>query len=233
MVEEELQKAAVLLRKFKNELINGNRFFADHTLLSTFENICNTYKKVIKQGTKLYRGRINQFMNKEPFPDDEMGKPGNSIITINRANPPGINYLYLSDDIDTVIAELRPNKNTYITIAEFEITKDTWVVELSDRIPSPGIDDTVFSFAILLGYEYSRSVNTDKSLIEYVPTQYFSEYCKSRNCGFDGIKYLSGVTNTYGGFNYALFRDSNVIIKRKEVRLITSIKYSHEIINYT
>lgn len=227
MIEEELKKAAIVLEKFKNELINGNRFFADQTFLSTFNNICNEYKKVIEKGTRLYRGRINEFLIKKPFPDNEMGMPDSSVISINRANPPGINYLYLSDDPDTVIAELRPNKGTYITVAEFEIVKDTLVLELSDRIPYPEIDNTLFSFAMLLGFEYSRPINAIKKLIEYLPTQYFSEYCKSLDYKFDGIKYLSGVTNTFpGGFNYALFHQSNVVIKSKEVRCVKSINYS-------
>jgi hypothetical protein len=226
MIEEKLRQAADRITSFKNELKSGNRFFVDSSILTTFDAIINNYKKIIKQGTILYRGRINQFMNKDPLPDNEMGMPDNKILAINRANPLGINYLYLADDIDTVIAELRPNKDAYITIAEFNIIKDLMVVELSDELPYIDIDKTVFSFGILLGNEFIKSVNAELNIVEYLPTQYFSEYCKSKN--FDGIKYLSGVTNTIRGFNYALFRQSDITCIRKEVRFIKNILYTHE-----
>jgi len=192
MIDDELRQADKLIKNFKNEIKLNNRFFPHHDLYKIFDALINNYCKIIPKGTTLYRGRLNPFKIKKPFSVKEMGKPDSDIVTNNRANPPGINYLYLADDVDTVIAELRPNKNCFITIAQFETQKEINIIELSDALPSLEIDDKTFSFGINLGIEFSKTVDTNRSLLEYLPTQYFAEYCKSKR--LDGIKYLSSVT---------------------------------------
>lgn len=226
MIDDNLKKADRLLEKFKKEIKRNNRFFPHHDLYKVFDAVIKNYSKVIPQGTELYRGRINPFGVKKPFSIKEMGKPGIKIVTNNRANPPGINYLYLADDVDTVIAELRPNKDSFITIAKFETLKSINVVELSDALPSLEINDKTFSYGINLGIEFSKPIDATKNFIEYLPTQYFAEYCKSR--GLDGMKYLSFVSKTLRGFNYALFYDKLMKYRKKEVRLVKRIEYKHE-----
>ena len=185
--------------------------------------VIKNYSQIIPKGTKLYRGRINPFNVKKPFSVvKEIGRPRRNVATNNRANPPGINYSYLADNVKTVVAELSPYKNSYITIALFEALEDIKVVEFSQKYPS-GVEDKIFSFAINLGREFSKVIDTKRDFIEYLPTQYFAEYCKSKGLG--GVKYLSSVTKALGSFNYALFYDNAMKCIKREVKLVKWVTY--------
>ncbi len=71
--------------------------------------------------------------------------------------------------------------------------------------------------------ELSTPVDPDKSKIEYLPTQYISEYIKSR--GFDGIMFNSAMGS---GFNIVLFNENKAEIKKIETFVLNNIIYDYD-----
>lgn len=55
-----------------------------------------------------YRARIHSLNQCAPFLAAEMGAPGRGRAGAGRINPEGMPFLYVSESVDTVIAEVRP-----------------------------------------------------------------------------------------------------------------------------
>ena len=143
--------------------------------------------------------------------------PAEKTIGGGRANPPGIPFLYLSDDDKTAIIEVRPWKGAIVSVAKFETIKKIRVVDLTAAI---SIDDP-FAYgnnlryvlnnkALIrhLGDELSKPINPQTKNIEYVPTQYLTEIF--RNLNFDGMIYPSALGKKK---NIVLFSDDLVECK--------------------
>ncbi|MCR9002729.1 RES family NAD+ phosphorylase [Rahnella perminowiae] len=230
-----------LWSEFTNELKYVNRFFPKNSMYSSlFNNIDQTdgdFSELLGQLTKpvtkneiFYRARISEGKLKS----SEMKMPPKGIATSGRANPIGISYLYLAENIDTCIAEVRPSKSSCVRVSEFKLLKDLRVLDLS----APRKDTTVTSFEgdqaedILnyvnlletLSYELSKPVLPDKSNIDYLPTQFLCEFIKSVG-KFDGIIFKS----SFGyGNNYVFYSDDSFLVSKPVLYNVISTK--HEII---
>lgn len=228
-----MDEAERLLKEFEEEIKYRNRFIIKHEAIDFFNEIIKDFTEVIQKGKILYRGRVNQWMDKQPYSDEDLGMPDpGKKLTLGRSNPYGINYMYLAEDIDTVVAELRPNRDSLITIGEYELLKDITLVELSDLIVHS--DKNVCDLALMLGRKFSLPIDKNKEAIDYLPTQYFSELCKnSTDKKIDGIKFLSSVMNnaTEHHYNITLFDDNNTVCRKKFVHRVCKIEYQHEILD--
>ena len=71
---------------------------------------------------------------------------------------------------------------------------------------------------------FSRPVRSEDETINYIPTQYLSEFFK--NNGYDGIIYKSALTEK--GYNIVLFNPKNARLKGARVFQIKSIKQTFE-----
>jgi len=79
----------------------------------------------------------------------------------------------------------------------------------------------------LISQEIAKPLRRHDSELDYLPTQYISDYIKSQ--GFDGVEYMS--TMREGGFNLAVFACNNSFSCTKTtVYRIKSISYSEEAI---
>ena len=112
-----------LFHEFEEEIKGKNRFFPSDKFLRLFDVIIESsyHRKVIPQGTPLYRGRRNKLGGEFEFVS-ELGA-NKKTPAHNRASPVGISYMYLADAPETAIAELRANVKDYITVATFETIK--------------------------------------------------------------------------------------------------------------
>jgi len=129
-----MDKAERLFKEFDEEIKYRNRFIIKHEAIDLFNKIIEDFTEVIKKGTIFYRGRVNKRMDKQPYSDEDLGMPDPSKkLTLGRINPYGINYMYLAEDIDTVVVELRPNRDSLITNGEYELFKDITVLKLSKK----------------------------------------------------------------------------------------------------
>jgi len=162
-------------------------------------------ERLLPADTSFYRGRRDRYTL------DEIGAPPHDKASAGRANPEGIPFLYLASDIDTVIAELRPEKGLTLSVAEFALSEQVRIVDLSESPANPSPfgfpnDDDLYTlrnkYALLrhLNVELARPIDSRKASIAYVPTQYLTEII--RNEGYDGMRYQSAMGS---GKNLVLF----------------------------
>lgn len=163
-----------------------------------------------------------------PYEQEEMGAPPKSAtLGGGRLNPPGFNFLYLSSDRDTAVAEIRPAKGDLVSAAVFKTTNVLVVADLTDvpRLESPFEPEDLLedmetrNLMKLLSYEFAEPVSPDVGQVEYVPTQYAAELF--RDAGFAGVVYDSSLGT---GTNLVLFDPKNAswvsshLVKVEDVR---------------
>lgn len=194
--------------KFADEIKTTNRFHIQNTLdLEKLQELLNRYKKPINKGKKFYRARIS---NKEGFGKSDMLNPPADKAKAGRANPTGISYLYLADQIKTTLYEARASLFDYVTVGEFRAKEDIKVINLRGDTYDPVLlaeQEELEDFLIHLPFITTLETNLSKprrrsdNELDYLPTQYLSEFIKS--IGFDGVEFQSSLFS--GGYNLAIF----------------------------
>lgn len=214
---------------FKKEIVTTNRFIVKATLdFEILEKIFTSFQKKYRARKQFYRARVS---NKEGLPDNQMGKPPAKIASPGRANPKGIPYLYLSNDVKTTMYEVRASLYDYVTVAEFRLSEEIKVTSLRNMnqvSPFQITDINVYlqykRFINLLEADLMKPLRKQDTDLDYIPTQYLCEFIKS--LGFDGVEYGSSLNPE--GFNIALFNDSKVECFNTTVYDITNISYDYE-----
>ncbi len=161
-------------------------------------------------------GYSEKFIRHAPFSAREMMPPPSEIAQRGRANPAGISYLYVAEEEETAVAEIRPYVGAWVSVCSLKAKKNLKVADITriHKIESPfgqtDLEAQVQRNALLkvLNRELARPVNPDDSEIEYVPTQYLAEAILE--IGYDGIRYRSAVRK--GGTNFVFFEPSDLII---------------------
>lgn len=168
-----------------------------------------------------------------------MGPPPPHLASAGRANPEGISILYLADTVKTTLHEIRAGVYDYVTIGRFELLRDMEVINLAgiDKISpflasqSYGIEFTRHAVNIeplkMISQEIAKPLRRHDSLLDYLPTQYVSDYIKSK--GFDGIEYIS--TMSLDGVNLAVFDQSILKCTGTTVYDVKSLIYSYDKVN--
>lgn len=187
---------------------------------------CEGRLSTFQQGEFLYRARLCPPFSNRPKPKKleckEMTAPRSDRAPGQRLNPAGIPYLYLSSDLKTCIAELRPWRGAWLTVAEFvvsesfrvfDVTKLTDAEERQLRekreehaVERPGKKHDLLVIR-LVARELSIPAHHDDQGA-YGATQYISENLKALGTGpreprVEGIRYSSAMNPS--GFNVALF----------------------------
>lgn len=212
---------------FTEEIKIRNRFFIKNNLFirDIIEKLLKYHTFVLPAGKKFYRARICD--SPEGFSLDQLGVPPSTKARAGRANPQGISYLYLAGTAETTLYEVRASFLDYVSIGEFELTRDVTIVALreinniSPFLPDLNLKEYISNKNILyqFGAALSKPLRRVDSDLEYLPTQYLCEYIKS--LGIDGVEYASAMHN--GGVNYAFFDETKFKIVRaltKEVKKI-------------
>jgi hypothetical protein len=195
--------------KFVAEIKNENRFHIKNTLdMTQLKIILQGLSKSVNKGKTLYRGRVS---NKSGFNTTEMGNPPSNNVKAGRANPRGISYLYLSSDQDTTIYETRASIYDYITIGEFKLNSDVVFISLRETDNYDPMflaeQELLSEYLVFLPFinrlevELSKPIRRDDTELDYIPTQYISEFIKS--LGYDGVEYKSSLNPK--GYNIAVF----------------------------
>ena len=138
-------------------------------------------------------------------------KPTIEYAIEGRANPKGIPYLYLSNNRDISMMELRPHIGETISCGEFIANRDLILIDCYsvDRtfgnvelIFNPPKDQAGISQATwsLINDAFAKPVSNSETTSDYVPTQILAELFKSE--GYDGICCKSSFGD---GYNYILF----------------------------
>lgn len=217
--------------RFKAEIKHKNRFHISKSNLIDLDNLKTFFKsesfiKIIKKGRSFYRCRIS---NKTGFENKDMWNPPKKFASSGRANPKGISYLYLGSRIETTFYESRASLFDYASVAEFRLKDDIKILDL--RNPEydiiPWSEDDIIDIFLIYGSfiqtlqeEISLPIRKQDKDLDYIPTQYISEYIKS--LGFDGVEYQSSLDKD--GYNLAVFNPEKFECIETKVYDINNIK---------
>jgi hypothetical protein len=221
--------------EFSNEIKNINRFHIQNIIdLEKIKEIFSQEElhKTIPKGRIFYRGRIS---DENGFTSELMNQPPPEKATAGRANPIGIPYLYIADQIKTTLYETRASLNDFVTIAEFQVTEELKILNLNnieeyyDPIKASE-SESLTNFLIYLPFinklktELSKPNRRNDKEQDYLPTQYLAEYIKY--LGYDGVEYKSSLYSE--GFNFAVFNPQKLNCIKVYIKEITEIDYKFE-----
>lgn len=236
--EEYLAEYAVLKQyswdEFVSSIMNKNRFHTNYLDMNLLEEYLYYSQKKIKKDTYLYRCRLS---NGGKYTLDEMGAPEISKTRDGRANAKGIRCLYLANSAITAICETRTGVYEYVTVGKFRLKEDINVVDLRviNQI-SPFTEDlNCLQFAInketlnRINDEMCKIMRSSDSEIDYVPTQYITDFVKSivnkeGKPQYMGVEYKSVMHPS--GYNVAIFEPDIFECVSVDEKYVDKIKYT-------
>jgi hypothetical protein len=220
---------------FVDSVKRHNRFHTNHIDLSILERYCSFIRRVYKEGSIFFRGRIS---SEDGILPADMGAPPSDEAAAGRANSDGIRCLYLASDLDTAIHEIRAGIFDYVSVGRFELTQDIVIVDLKaiNHI-SPFIDECdPLQHAInkenlnRINIEIGRTLRRSDSVLDYIPTQYIADFIKS--ISYDGKPEYSGIeydsTINPSGQNLAIFYPELFTCTDVGVYHIKELRYEKE-----
>jgi RES domain-containing protein len=229
------EKWDILARHLKRK----RRYIIDRSIdeikeiISLLPEVIYTVEESLAKNKVFYRARIGGITSemgmRAPYDLGDMGAPSPEMVKAGRANPSGIPFLYLSDSIDTAIAEVRPWKGVLVTVAKFKLQDGIKVVDLTgmEYLDTPfGISDLairLYDLQLLnrLGEELSTPIDPSASDVEYVPSQYLTELIQSLN--YKGMIYPSAMAD---GKNLVLFDEKLAKASSAKLYKVENIGYA-------
>jgi len=229
---------------FCEEITIKNRFFPQTEL---YKNIFTNTKETNNEQTNafillveslsksysteriFYRARVDE----NRLDIDKMRAPPPHMATSGRANPIGISYLYLAEDEKTCIAEVRPSNSSLVNIATFTLNKSLDLLDLTNPrkkasfllLDSESLENSLMHINLLeiFAQELSKPILPNRSHLDYIPTQFISEFFKTV-CGFDGLIFNS----SFGyGTNIVLFDENVVSDKSMKYCRVSSVAHKY------
>ena len=161
-------------------------------------------KAVIKDDETYYRARLHQNSQENIYQIDEMSSPPAKYASAGRANPIGIPYLYLSDNEETILYEVRASYLDEISVAVFTKNEEYQnEIIISDFTETPtlyhpnGVNKKIKSTLLkqLISRDLSKPMRRYDSELDYIPTQFICEFIKTFT-NVQGIKFRSSLHNT-------------------------------------
>jgi hypothetical protein len=197
-----------LWERLRHELQYENRFFPGNAPDRGFFASLISNLVTVAPTDGLFRARL--MTGGKLFPPEEMGAPPPQFASDGRANPIGIPYLYLADDVNTAIAEVKPSKMARVAIVSFSAPEEQPLTIVDLRNPRSTISPfkissvaevrASMSFLNALGRELSVPTQPHRATRDYLASQYLCELIKV--CGYAGVVYRSSLAS---GNNYAFF----------------------------
>lgn len=205
-------------QKLKDQLKWERRYLTDIDYLIEelgWDGFFNS-KVTIKSEDVFYRARLHVKPSMTCFPIEEMSSPPRESVLGGRSNPPGIPFLYLSDNPETILYEVRASYLDEVTIGEFSLkdgqreevvisdfTEMTTLFhpgEISKRIKSTLLKKSI-------SRDLSKPMRRYDSELDYIPTQFICEFIKVFT-NVQGIKFRSSLHTV--GNNIVLFDKDSV-----------------------
>ncbi|MDN3672436.1 RES family NAD+ phosphorylase [Flavobacterium branchiarum] len=199
--------------KLKEQLIWERRYLTDINYLTDelgWDGFFNSQIALTKE-TVLYRARLHNKSEENSYTHSEMFCPPKKISSAGRANSRGIPFLYLSDNRETILYEIRASYLDEISIGTFALKDDLKeLIYISDFTESPTIfhpsrvNERIKSTLLKqkISVDLSKPMRRYDSELDYIPTQFICEFIKIYT-GVKGIKFRSSL-HTMGN-NLVLF----------------------------
>lgn len=200
-------------RKY-HEIFSSTSNYVDKykTIREMYDEI-KSYVEVVSPRDYLYRARNGHDNDKDqpwkriPYIGNEIGSPPFIRCDQGRANRTYVSFLYLAEDENTAINEIRPMPSDFVSIGCFQANSDIKIFSLAHHniLRSSESDTTLDALRNIssLNNLFSMPTGSNNKHI-YLATQLFTEILVSE--GFDGICFNSSFT---GKKNYAIFNPSH------------------------
>lgn len=210
----------------KEELKWKNRFVINIERLEElgWDGFFNTQFKLTKE-SPLFRARIHHQSGLSVYKPEDMSCPQKEFASGGRANPSGIPFLYLSDNPETVLYEVRASYLDELSIGTFvlnseavklvDFTEDTYLFQPNNSSINKTIKAKLLRQKI--SSDLSKPMRRYDSDLEYIPTQFICEFIKVFT-GALGVRFNSSLHPS--GNNIVLF-DQNLMtcISVKKVKI--------------
>ena len=182
-------------------------------------------------GTILYRARLGYIRGTDndhhPFSGSAIGAPPPDKADPGRANEKGRVVLYCADQKETAVAEVRPARGEYVSVAELSVQNELRIVDLSGDHDWPNPFTTEYlayevEFARLLyafAEELAKPLRRREDVNDYLPSQRLAQLFEQ--AGVDGIRYPSAMAPE--GTNIVLFNPQLVEIGDSELVEISDV----------
>ena len=173
-------------------------------------------KTIISDDETYYRARLHQNSEEDIIPMNKMSSPPAIYASAGRANPIGIPYLYLSDNEETILYEVRASYLDEISVATFtknEEFQNEIIISDFTEIPTlyrpNGVNRKIKSTLLkqLISRDLSKPMRRYDSELDYIPTQFICEFIKTFT-NVQGIKFRSSLHNV--GSNLVLFNQETM-----------------------
>ena len=207
-------------KKNQDSLGDVNEFYSMQlaALIMAIEKNSPRGKEIIDAYNKWQRKRFKGYNSQESsIPPAEKASPG-------RLNPGKIRYLYLAEDPQTAIYEVRPTIGQYVSVATFKTIDEIKIYDLAVEIKPQEGDNPNLDFSLYDEIQQRFSETNSGDNYKYLPTQYLGEQIKQM--GFDGLRFRSSLKK--GGVNIVLFDDKKVKPIRSDIIKVTDIELKYD-----
>ena len=211
--------------ELKEKLKWQRRFLPDLEIIQDlgWDGFFNTQFE-LESKEELFRARVHHESGMEAYSPEDMMCPEPKLTRGGRANPSGIPFLYLSDNQETVLYEVRASYLDELSIGEFHLKKEHEKVKIVDftedtLLFQPGrVNETIKSRLLRdkINGELSKPMRRYDTDIEYIPTQFICEFIKVFT-GASGIRFSSSlhpVGNNVVMFDQAKMECTKVVLKK-------------------
>lgn len=145
----------------------------------------------------------------EPYKGAAIGAPPKNRAKAGRANKRGEVVLYVADEAETAVAEVRPARGNLVSLATLSAKRELRIVDLTSLpwTANPFVDETpqyeqeLGALLAAFAEELARPLRRSDDYREYRPSQMLVR--RIREAGYDGIRYPSAMN--MGGKNLVVF----------------------------
>ncbi len=185
-------------------LVKGEKNENKDDILTSLRNLIIAQKlcRTLSKGTTIYRARrVDDAEKMYSFGDITAAPAVNAAA--NRMSPAGVSLFYASFNEKTATRECVGEESKSILVGEFAVKKDLNVLDLT-IIPAPSFwmpDWQENEFLHTFNREITKRLDVnDKNLLQYIPTQVFTEYLRymfvdGEGNKIDGVLYGSSMTH--------------------------------------
>ncbi|HEY1937785.1 MAG TPA: RES family NAD+ phosphorylase [Candidatus Angelobacter sp.] len=191
---------------------------------------------ILPIGTTFFRARRGfiavEYGERRPYQGAEIGAPPTERAHAGRASVEGQRVLYCADQEATAVAEVRPARGFYVSVARVTLNREVRILDLANGMGeiNPFVTDTlkwdveIQSLLEAFAEEMSRPLERDDDPTHYLPCQRLADYI--RDARYHGIRYPSALHPE--GSNVIFFDPAVVDISASELVMIaeTSLQYA-------
>lgn len=210
------------LEALESRLAKENYFEVEPDLLNLIDAFAGRITRTVVKGARYFRARIGvqaQFLDMEaasffypivrqPYSGPALGAPPPQLTTAGRLNRSGVAFLYLASDAATAACEVRPHPGHFLSVGEFESTRDLTIATFdADIIQFAQSDRDLRLYHFILSVDkVIASPVVPENAKRYTITQLIAECLRQK--GFDGISFKSSIA---GGQNLCVFKPDSFV----------------------